>query len=143
MKLNCTTGSFELLIRGYGRTGTNWWERNSLTCELLTESKQALHKQLAHLQTWEVTRLIDGLQQLWSRAANRLTLTFAEPGLSVDATTLPNETYRLQIQLDHALKPSWHPYPDFPLQLNSTVTRQQLREAIQDLVNQLACFPER
>lgn len=143
MKLSSSTGSFELQIIGYGVKGSGWRDRNSLLCELSTEWQQKLYKQSAPLQTWEIKRLINGLKLLGNRAINHVTVSFAEPGLNVEAAALPNEQYHLQIQLDHALTPSWHPYPDFPLLMDITLTRFQLREAIRDLVRQLALFPER
>jgi hypothetical protein len=143
VKLNYSTGSFELLIKGYNRRTAHWRERNSLSCELLTHSQKTTHRQLAALQTWELKRLIDGLKLVWNRTVGHQTMTFAEPGLSVDATAMPNQHYQVAVQLDHALAPSWHPYPDFPLQLNSLLTHQQLSDAIQDLTQQLALFPER
>ncbi|MGM9508257.1 WapI family immunity protein [Larkinella sp. GY13] len=143
MKLKSSTGSFELSIKGYGVKATNWRERNSLLCELSTEWQKESYTQSAPLQTYEIKRLINGLKLLWSRAINHVTVSFSEPGLNVEASSLPNEQYRLQIQLDGTLTPSWHPYPDFPLLMDVTLTRFQLREAIRDLVNQLALFPER
>ncbi|MGV3560621.1 WapI family immunity protein [Larkinella arboricola] len=143
MKLNSTTGSFELLIKGYGLKATNWRERNSLLCELSTERQHERCKRSAPLQTYEIRQLINNLKQLWNRASNHVTVSFAEPGLNMEASSLPNGNYHLQIQLDHSLTPTWHPYPDFPLQLNVTLTRFQLREAIRDLARQLSLFPER
>ncbi|WP_128543885.1 WapI family immunity protein [Larkinella soli] len=143
MKLNCSTGSFELLIKGYGRKSTNWRERNSLLCELSTQWQEESHKQSAPLHTWEINRLINGLKLLWKRAVPHVTLTFSEPGLSMEAAALPDEQFHLQIQLDRAMAPSWHPYPDFPLLLDLTLTRNQLREAIRDLSLQLSSYPER
>ncbi|GAB3258730.1 hypothetical protein GCM10027347_22280 [Larkinella harenae] len=143
MKLINSTGSFELAIKGYGIQGSNWRDRNSLQCELSTEFQKKLHTQLTPLQTWEIKRLINGLKLLWNRAIPHVTVSFAEPGLNVEASSLPNEQYHLQIQLDHALTPSWHPYPEFPCLLDVTLTRFQLREAIRDLVRQLDLFPER
>lgn len=143
MKLISSTGSFELSIKGYGVKGSSWRDRNSLLCELSTEFQKQLYTQSAPLQTWEIKRLINGLKLLWNRAIPHVTVSFTEPGLNVEASSLPNEQYRLQIQLDHALIPSWHPYPEFPLLLDVTLTRFQLREVIRDLGRQLALFPER
>ncbi|MFC5408673.1 hypothetical protein ACFPMF_05105 [Larkinella bovis] len=143
MKLKSSTGSFELSIKGYGVKGTSWRDRNSLLCELSTEWQKEIYTQSAPLQTWEIKRLINGLKLLWNRAIPHLTVSFSEPGLNVEASSLPNELYLLQIQLDHTLMPDWHPYPEFPVLLDITLTRYQLREAIRDLVSQLALFPER
>lgn len=143
MKLNSTTGSFELLIKGYGIKTSNWRDRNSLLCELSTECQAESCRQSAPLQTWEIRQLINNLKQLWNRASNHVTVSFAEPGLNMEASSLPNGNYHLQIQLDHALTPTWHPYPDFPLQMDVTLTRFQLREAIKDLARQLSLYPER
>ncbi|MGA0560549.1 WapI family immunity protein [Larkinella sp. VNQ87] len=143
MKLKSNTGSFQLSIKGYGVKGTHWRDRNSLQCELSTEWQKQFHTQLAPLQTWEIKRLINGLKLLVSRAVNHVTISFNEPGLNVEAKSLSNESFHLQIQLDHSMAPSWHPYPDFPLLVDVTLTRIQLRDIIRDLVRQLALFPER
>ena len=98
---------------------------------------------LARLHTWEVKRLLIGLRALWNKATNHVALTFSEPGLSMDAKAMPNDKYRLQIQLGHDLTPSWHEYPDFPLEMDIMLSRNQLQEAIQDLSGQIETFPER
>jgi len=95
------------------------------------------------LQTWEVSRLLGGLRSLWNKATNHVALNFAEPGLSVEAKALPEDKYRLQIQLGKALTPSWHTYPDFPMELDMLLNRTQLREAIQNLSRQVETYPER
>ena len=143
MKLISSTGSFEFSILGYGSKTTNWRERNNLRCRVSTIWRQQHDSQATPLQTWEVRRLLSGLRSLWNKAANHVTMTFAEPGLSVEATALPGDNYKLQIQLDHSLTPSWHAYPDFPLEMNMMLNRSQLDEAIKDLSGQLATYPER
>lgn len=143
MKLLSSSGSFELSILGYGSDVANWRERNNLLCRFSTNWRQQTDSQSVPLKTWEVKRLLNGLKSLWNRAANRIDLTFSEPGISVEACALPNEKYRLQIQLDHALRPSWHTYPDFPLEMNLLLNRTQLQEAINELSGQLASYPER
>ncbi|GAB3563461.1 hypothetical protein GCM10027578_07160 [Spirosoma luteolum] len=143
MKLNSTTGSFELSIVGYATQAANWRERNNLRCRISTMWRQQHDSQAAPLQTWEVRRLLTELRSLWSKAANRVALTFAEPGLAVEGVALPDDQYRLQIQLDRAMTPAWHPYPDFPLELDMLLSRNQLQEAIQDLSGQLESYPER
>lgn len=143
MKFLSSSGSFELSILGYGSEVTNWRERNNLLCRFSTNWRQQTDSQSVPLKTWEVNRLLTGLRSLWSRAVSHVDFTFSEPGLSVEATALPNEKYRLQIQLDHALTPSWHRYPDFPMELSMLLNRVQLQEAIRDLSGQLASYPER
>ena len=143
MKLLSSSGSFELSILGYGSEVTNWRERNSLLCRFSTKWRQQTDSQAVPLKTWEVNRLLTGLRSLWSRAVSHVDVTFSEPGLSVEATALPDENYELQIQLDHALTPSWHGYPDFPVAISLLLSRMQLQEAIRDLSGQLASYPER
>ncbi|QJW91304.1 hypothetical protein HNV11_18940 [Spirosoma taeanense] len=143
MKFISPSGSFEFSILGYGTKTTNWRERNNLLCQVSTIWRQQHDSQAAPLQTWEVGRLLSGLRSLWSKAANHVALTFSEPGLSLEATALPNDKYRLQIQLDHALTPVWHRYPDFPVELEMMLSRTQLQDAIRDLSGQLATYPER
>ena len=143
MKILFSSGSFELSILGYSSEGANWRDRNNLLCRFSTNWRQQSDSQSVPLKTWEVNRLLSGLRSLWNRAASHIDFTFSEPGLSVEATALPNEKYRLQIQLDHALRPSWHSYPDFPVELNMLLNRTQLQEAIRDLSGQLASYPER
>lgn len=143
MKLISPSGSFELSILGYGKKVANWRDRNSLQCRFSTLWRQQTDTQSAPLHTWEVNRLLNGLRSLWNKAANRMTLSFVEPGLSLEATALPDENYRLQIQLDRTLTPSWHTYPDFPMEMDILLDRGQLQEAIQDLSGQLANYPER
>ncbi|AQG78494.1 hypothetical protein [Spirosoma montaniterrae] len=143
MKFTSSLGSFELSIVGYGKKVSNWRERNRLQCRFSTHWRQQTDTQSVPLQTWEVSRLLSGLRSLWNKAANHIELTFTNPGLSVEATALPNEQYRLQIQLDNELTPSWHQYPDFPVSMDMTLNRNQLQEAIKDLSGQLAAFPER
>jgi len=143
MKFISPAGSFEFSILGYGNKTTNWRDRNNLRCRVSTFWRQQHDSQATPLQTWEVSRILSGLRSLWNKAANHVVLTFSEPGLSLEATALPGEKYRLQIQLDHALTPSWHAYPDFPLEMDLLLNRNQLQEAIQDLSGQLASYPER
>ena len=143
MKLLSSSGSFELSILGYGNEVSTWHERNNLLCRFSTKWRQQTDSQSVPLKTWEVSRLVNGLKSLWSRTVNRIDFTFSEPGLSVEAIALSNEKYQLQIQLDHGLTPSWHSYPGFPVELNVLLNRTQLQEAIQDLSNQLASYPER
>ncbi len=136
-------GSFELAILGYGKTTTTWRDRNRLQCRFSTLWGQKADTQLARLHTWEVRRLLVGLRSLWNKATNHVALTFSEPGLSMDAKAIANDKYRLQIQLGHDLTPSWHEYPDFPLEMDIVLSRNQLQEAIKDLSNQVETFPER
>ncbi|MFD2570589.1 hypothetical protein ACFSUS_08095 [Spirosoma soli] len=143
MKFLSPSGSFELSIVGYGKKETNWRDRNRLQCRFSTFWRQQRDTQSALLQTWEVSRLLNGLQSLWNKATNHITLSFSEPGLSLEATALSDDTYRVQIQLDHDLAPSWHPYPDFPMEMSMLLNRAQLRKAVQDLSGQLATYPER
>lgn len=105
--------------------------------------RQHTDSQSTPLQTWEVRRLLSSLRSLWGKAVNHVALTFSEPGLSVEASALPGGNYRLKIQLDHALTPNWHAYPDFPLEMDMLLSRSELDAAIQDLSGQLAIFPER
>lgn len=143
MKLSSSSGSFEFSILGYGSKTANWRERNNLLCRVSTIWRQQHDSRATPLQTWEVRRLVSGLRSLWNKAVNHITLTFSEPGLSVEATALPNDKYRLQIQLDHSLIPAWHAYPDFPVEMDMLLNRSELQEAIQDLSVQLASYPER
>ena len=146
MKLTCSSNSsdaFELAILGYGKATKTWRDRNLLHCRLSTFRGQNLDIQSAPLQIWEVKRLLSGLRSLWSRAANRVSLSFSEPGLSLEAKALPDDQYCLQIQLDHDLTPSWHEYPDFPVEMDIVLSRSQLNEAIEDLSGQMADYPER
>lgn len=143
MNLSCTDGSFQLSIVGYGIGPANWRDRNRLRCEVAVHWLKKQDSQLAPLQTWEVHRLIDNLQSLWDRLTSHVALTFAEPGLSFEATALPDDCYQVDIQLDKSLKPAWHPYPDFPFELTLRLNRRQLQEAIRDLARQLASYPER
>jgi hypothetical protein len=143
MKFISSSGSFEFSIVGYGNKTTNWRERNNLRCRVSTIWRQQHDSQATPLQTWEVRRLVSSLRSLWNKAVNHVALTFSEPGLSVEATALPGDNYKLQIQLDHALTPAWHAYPDFPLEMDMLLNRKQLDEAIQDLSGQLASYPER
>ena len=138
-----STDSFELAILGYGAVTTTWRDRNRLQCRFSTLWRQKTDTQLALLQTWEVKRMLVGLRSLWTKAANRMTIHFSEPGLSMEAQALPDDQYRLQIQLDGSLTPSWHDYPDFPLEVDILLNRNQLQEAIQDLSGQVASYPER
>lgn len=143
MKLSAASGFFELNIKGYGRKGTGWRDRNSLLCELATSFGQRIYKQTAPLHTWEISRLINGLKLLCNRAVSHMTLTFSEPGLSVEATALSKDDYQLQIQLDQELNPESGSYPDFPCLFDVTLSRRQLQDAIRDLSHQLASYPER
>ena len=146
MKFVSSSGSldsFEFAILGYGKTTTTWRDRNRLQCRFSTFWRQKTDTQSAPLQTWEVKRLLNGLRSLWTKAANHVTLTFSEPGLSMEAKALPDDKYCLQIQLDHALTPAWHAYPDFPIEMDIFLSRNQLQEAIQELSGQIESYPER
>lgn len=146
MKIISSTGSFdsfELAILGYGKSVKTWRDRNRLQCRFSTFWRQKADIQSAPLQTWEVNRLLNNLRSLWSKATDHIALTFSEPGLSMEAQALPDDQYRLQIQLDHDLTPSWHTYPDFPMEMDILLSRHQLQEAIQDLSGQMATYPER
>lgn len=138
-----STAMFELAILGYSTTTETWRDRNRLQCRFSMFWGQKSDTHSAPLQTWEIRRLLSGLQQLWAKATNRLTLTFSEPGLSVEASVLPDDAYRLHIQLDHSLIPSWHKYPDFPVEMDIFLSQDQLQEAIQDLSRQIDSYPER
>ncbi|WP_020606713.1 WapI family immunity protein [Spirosoma spitsbergense] len=138
-----STATFELAILGYSTITKTWRDRNRLQCQFSTLWGQKSDSHSAPLQTWEVRRLLSGLQLLWTKATNHLTLTFSEPGLSLDAKVLPNDAFRLQIQLEHDLTPSWHKYPDFPMEMDIFLSRDQLQEAIQELACQVDSYPER
>ncbi|ADB39525.1 WapI family immunity protein [Spirosoma linguale] len=135
--------SFEFAILGYGNATSSWRDRNRLQCRLSTFWRQKTDTQSAPLQTWEVKRMLTGLRSLWNRASSHVALRFSEPGLSMDAKALPDDKYRLQIQLGHDLTPSWHNYPDFPLEMDIVLSRSQLQEAIQELSGQVETYPER
>lgn len=143
MKLLSSSGSFELSILGYDSEVAHWREPNKLLCRFSTNWRQQTDSQSVPLKNWEVSRLLNGLRSLWNRAVTHIDFTFSEPGLSVEATALPNEKYRLQIQLDRGLTPAWHVYPDFPMELDVLLNRTQLQEAIRDLSAELASYPER
>ena len=135
--------SFELAILGYSKATTTWRDRNRLQCRFSTFWRQKTDTQLARLHTWEVKRLLSGLRSLWNKATNHVALTFSEPGLSLEAKALPDDNYRLQIQLDRDLTPPWHTYSDFPLEVDILLSRSQLQEAIQELSGQVDSYPER
>ncbi|WP_020595231.1 WapI family immunity protein [Spirosoma panaciterrae] len=146
MKFVSSTGSpdsFELAIVGYGNVTTTWRDRNRLQCRFSTFWRQKADTRSALLQTWEVKRLLVGLRSLWAKASNHITLNFSQPGFSVEAKALSNDEYRLQIQLNHELTPAWHTYPDFPMEMDILLNRNQLQEAIQDLSGQVDTYPER
>lgn len=138
-----TLDSFELAIVGYGQTNESWRDRNRLQCRFSTLWQQQADTQSAKLHTWEVKRLLTGLRSLWNKATNQVALTFSEPGLSMYAKALSDDSYRLQIQLGHNLTPSWHAYPDFPVEMDIVLSRKQLQEAIKDLSGQIETYPER
>ncbi len=143
MKLNSSTSSFELSINGYTAQTANWRERNSLSCNISTMWRQQRDTQAAPMHTWEVRRLVNVMKSLWSKAANRASMSFASPGLAVDGVALPNDQYRLHFQFSQSITPAWHPYPDFPLEMDMLLSHKQLQEAIQELSTQLAIYPER
>jgi hypothetical protein len=143
MKLTSSTGTFEFRIIGYTPEDTDWRDRNSVLCELSTVSNQKTHTQETPMRTWELNRLLENLRQVADHPTNHLNLDFSEPGLSMALLALPDDQYQLQVQLDHDLTPSWHPYDDFPCQMDITLSRQQLQEAIHDLARQLEAYPER
>ncbi|GAB4049954.1 WapI family immunity protein [Spirosoma foliorum] len=138
-----SANSFELAILGYSKATKTWRDRNRLQCRFSTLWGQQSDTQSAPLQTWEIKRLLVGLRSLWNKATNHVTLTFSEPGLSMEAKALSDDKYCLQIQLDHSLAPSWHNYPDFPMEMDIHLNRNQLQEAIQELSGQMDTFPER
>ena len=138
-----STATFELAILGYSTTTKTWRDRNRLQCRFSTLWGQKADTHSAPLQTWEIRRLLSGLQLLWTKATKHLTLSFPAPGLSLDAKVLSNDAFRLQIQLDHDLTPSWHKYPDFPMEMAIFLSRDQLQEAIQELAGQIDAYPER
>ncbi len=142
MKLNTSTGSFELSIMGYAAQAANSRERSSLSCRISTMWRQQADTQAAPMRTWEVQRLANVLKSLWSKATNRVSMSFAEPGLAVEGVALPNNQYRLRIQFGQSITPTWHPYPDFPLEMDMLLSRNQLEKAIQDLSAQLDTYPE-
>lgn len=135
--------SFELAILGYGETAKTWRDRNQLQCRFSTFWNKRADIQLFPMHTWELNRLLRGLSSLWSKVTNHLAITFSEPGLSLEAKALPDGKYRLQILLDHAFTPTWHMYPDFPVEMDIVLNQSQLQEAIKELSDQLATYPER
>ena len=138
-----STAAFELAILGYSTVNKTWRDRNRLQCRFSTFWGQQSDTHSGLLQTWEIRRLLSGLQLLWTKTTSHLSLTFSEPGLRLDATMVANDAYSLQIQLDHDLTPSWHTYPDFPMEMNIVMSRDQLQEAIQELACQADSYPER
>lgn len=143
MKLASSLGSFELSILGYGQQGTNWRDRNNLQCQVSTLWQTQEDTQTTPLQTYELSRLLLGLQALSTHKTKHIAINFSEPGLSVDILTLSNQQFLFQIQLDHALTPSWNTYPDFPVEMEMTLNQYQLQEVINQLRGQLSAFPER
>ncbi len=144
MKFTSSTDSFELAILGYGNQTRNWRDRNHLNCRVSASwQHQPGSDQPAPLQTWEVSRLLCGLQSLLNQTTTYVNLTTAESGLSVEVSALPGDTYRVQVQFDHALTPCWHTYPDFPVEMNMTLNRGQLSQAAQELADEMAQFPQR
>ncbi|GAB3775019.1 hypothetical protein GCM10028818_18550 [Spirosoma horti] len=135
--------SFEFAILGYGQATKSWRDRNRLQCRFSTFWRQQADTQSARLHTWEVKRLLTGLRALWNKATNHVALTFSEPGLSMDAKAISDDSYRLQIQLGHDLTPAWNEYPDFPVEMDIVLSRTQLQEAIQELSGQIETYPER
>lgn len=143
MKLASSLGSFELSILGYGQQGTNWRDRNNLQCQVSTSWQTQADTQTTPLQTYELARLLLGLQSLSTHKTNHIGINFSEPGLSVDISAKPNQQFHFQIQLDHGLTPSWNTYPDFPVEMEMTLNQYQLQEVIHQLTTQLSAFPER
>jgi hypothetical protein len=143
MKISSSTGTFELAILGYGQKSAHWRDRNRLQCQVVTSWQKQADTKATPLQTWEVSRLLRGLRSLWDKASTNLVMTFAESGLSLEAVAMPNNKYRLQIQLNNKLMPKWHIYPDFPLQMDMLLSRSQLQVAISDLARQADTYPER
>jgi hypothetical protein len=144
MKFTSPTNSFELAILGYGNQARNWRDRNHLNCRVSASwQHQPSSDQSAPLRTWEVCRLLGGLQSLLNQTTKYITLTTAESGLSMEVSALSNDTYRVLVQLDHSLTPCWHTYPDFPVEMNMTLSRGQLNQAMQELAGEVAQFPQR
>ena len=144
MKFISPTDSFELAILSYGNQTRNWRDRNHLNCRVLASwQHQPISDQSTPLQTWEVSRLLDGLQSLLNQTTTYVNLTTAESGLSVEVSALPGDAYRVQVQLNQALTPCWHIYPDFPVEMNMTLSRWQLSQAAQELAGEIAQFPQR
>lgn len=143
MTFSSPSGTFQLSILGYGEQSGGWRDRNVLRCLVSTKWATRSDSQNAPLQTYDVHRLLGGLKSVWKRVSRHLTITFPQPGLSFDVTALPNEQYRLQVQFSNGLLPAWHPYPDFPLEMDLTLSREQLGDAIQALSGELASYPER
>lgn len=144
MKFTSATNSFELAILGYGSQTRNLRDRNHLNCRVVASwQHQPGSDQSAPLQTWEVNRLLGGLQSLLDQTTTHITLTTAESGLSVEVSARSNDTYWLQVQLDHALTPGWHLYPDFPVEMSMILSRCQLSQAAQELADEVALFPQR
>lgn len=135
--------SFELAILGYIKTDKTWRDRNRLQCRFSTFWNQKADSQSFPVHTWEVKRLLQGLHSLGNQSASHMAMTFAEPGLSLEAKALSDGKYRLQIQLDHSLTPSWHAYPDFPMEMNILLNQSQLQDVIKELSGQVATYPER
>lgn len=143
MKLASSLGSFEISILGYGQQSTNWRKRNNLQCQVSTCWQTQKDTHTTPFQTYELSRLLLGLQALSSHKASHVTINFAEPGLSLEISAKPNQKYHFQIQLDYALTPSWNAYPGFPVEMEITLDHYQLQEVIQQLTLQLSAFPER
>ncbi len=144
MKFTSPTDSFELAILGYGTQTRNWRDRNHLNCRVSASwQHQPGSDQSAPLQTWEVGRLLGGLQSLLNQTTKCITLITAEPGLSVEVSARANDTYQVQVQFDRALTPCWHTYPDFPVEMTMTISRGQLSQAAQELAGEIARFPQR
>lgn len=143
MKLVSPLYSFELSILGYGQNNTNWRDRNNLRCEIATFWKKQGDRQSAPLQTYDLSRLLVSLEQLRLKRTAHVTCTLSDQDLSVDIYALTGDKYKFQIQLNRSLTPNWHPYPDFPLEMDMVLNETQFNDLISDLSNQLAVYPER
>lgn len=145
MTLTGPTGSFELSILDYEYSDSpRFLERNGLLVHLRTRHQNQEWAQAAPvLSTWELEILRDWMRSVVANKPQSRRVTFVEPDLSISDFSAETGSYDLRLKLSHEAQPAWQYGNKQPFYLTLSPDAKQLRNAIDDLDEQLKQFPVR
>lgn len=137
---------FELNILDYEYDATSPFhtDRNMLRLALRAGWQQHRSTAIAPLLlTWETTTLLDWFTHLLRNGRPLPRLQFSEPCLKFECVSATTDEFLIQIQMAHEAAPDWYQNPEQPFWLPVVVRSAQLREAVQQLQQQVKRFPVR
>lgn len=145
MKLTGPQGDFELNIVDYEYSDSgDFLDRNWLIVSMVTkkDGRQST-RTMTFLSTWELEMLRDWMQSVVEEAELAPKLTFIEPALSFCNLSDGKQRYSFRIGMANDALPKWHEDQTKTYWLPVTPDKDELKQAIQDLADQLSKFPVR